>query len=49
MEMDEKADRLVVGLGRQEVDLVQRRDAHNLGRVGQIVELFEQRLQLLHR
>ena len=30
-------------------DLVQGRDAHDFGRVGQIVELGEQRLQLLHR
>src|SRR5262249_35849244 len=41
--------RLVVGFRRQEVDLVLRRDAHDLGRIGEIVQLVEQRFELLHR
>src|SRR4051794_41902129 len=41
--------RLVVGFRRQEVDLVQGRDAHDLGGGGHIVELVEKRLPLLHR
>src|SRR5580700_3285709 len=40
---------LVVGFGRQKVHLVIGRDAHDLGRVGEVVELVEQGFQLLHR
>src|SRR5580700_7834804 len=40
---------LVVGFGRQEIDFVIGRDAHDLGRVREVVQLVEQGFQLLHR
>ena len=40
---------LLVRLGWQKVHLVGRRNAHDLGWIGQIVQLVEQRLELLHR
>jgi hypothetical protein len=40
---------LFVGFGRQEVHLVLRRDPNHLFGVRQIVQLVEQRFELLHR
>jgi len=40
---------LVVGFGRQEIHLVIGREAHDFGGIGEIMQLVEQRFELLHR
>src|SRR5215470_1172655 len=42
------AKALVVGLRRQKIHFVIRRDAYNLGRIGEVMQFVEQGLKLLH-